>query len=354
MIFKNTDCSLVTELGLAYDTENTIIYNFNFILNAGSEYARASQTWLHRTMMPMLRNPARKKIILDSSTEAPSADIINSVLGDMKNVLFIDGSSYSTSYRHVAWPKFFGYRLPIIHRASCDYLSRWTYFVCMNRVPRYTRVEFVNMLLVSGLIEKGSVSLGSDVTVSQGLPWIDFIHTDFRLLMPLRIDDYAGDQQYIVSPVMQQAIINVVTETAFERQTFVIADTDLTRSAGAMPGPAEWNRIFVTEKTVKAFLMKQLPLFVTVRGHVQYLRDTGLDLFDDFLNNSYDLVVDPDERIRAVFNELQRLCNMPIEVLQQFCHKNAHRFEHNALRISSIATEETEKIKNTVQNFINN
>jgi len=46
--------------------------------------------------------------------------------------------------------------------------------------------------------------------------------------------------------------------------------------------------VWVTEKSYKAFAWHQLPIFVSVPGHVDIIRSFGFDVFDDILDHSYD------------------------------------------------------------------
>ena len=68
-----------------------------------------------------------------------------------------------------------------------------------------------------------------------------------------------------------------------------------------------WHEIFITEKSLKAFLYRQLPIFWAVPGTVQLLRDMGFDLYDDVIDHSYDTIQDSDIRLDTVINEIKRM-----------------------------------------------
>ena len=63
----------------------------------------------------------------------------------------------------------------------------------------------------------------------------------------------------------------------------------------------------VTEKTYKTILTRQIPVFLSSKRTVYYYRLMGFDVFDDIVDHSYDLIENPDERIKAVANEIKRL-----------------------------------------------
>ena len=60
----------------------------------------------------------------------------------------------------------------------------------------------------------------------------------------------------------------------------------------------------------------------------------GFDLFDDILDNSYDLIEDPKERIDCIISNLDRLKN---ENLKLYFEKNKLRFIHNRNLIFKLA-----------------
>lgn len=56
------------------------------------------------------------------------------------------------------------------------------------------------------------------------------------------------------------------------------------------------SRLFITEKTWKPIAAGNLFLIFGNRGSVKYLRDQGVDVFDDIIDHSYD--AEPDWRLR--------------------------------------------------------
>ena len=102
---------------------------------------------------------------------------------------------------------------------------------------------------------------------------------------PILLDgetDGMDDQHYHNNANWFTCFINVVTETSNQ--------TDAN----------SWHEIFITEKSLKAFLYRQVPVFWAVPGTVKLLRDIGFDVYDDIIDHSYDSVVDPNERLDTV------------------------------------------------------
>ena len=97
------------------------------------------------------------------------------------------------------------------------------------------------------------------------------------------------------------------------------------------------NTIHITEKSLVPFNFHQLPLFVATQGHVSKLKKLyGFDVFDDFIDHSYDEIESPKERLYAIINEIKRL-NGNSSNLIDFYKNNKHRFESNKEIVNKLA-----------------
>lgn len=64
---------------------------------------------------------------------------------------------------------------------------------------------------------------------------------------------------------------------------------------------------FVSEKSIKPFLTEQMPVFIAGANTVQHLRDLGLDVFDDYIDHSYDCESNPILRLNKVRQTIKKL-----------------------------------------------
>jgi hypothetical protein len=69
----------------------------------------------------------------------------------------------------------------------------------------------------------------------------------------------------------------------------------------------------LSEKTFKPIVAGQLFILVAAAGAVQFLRDIGIDTFDDIIDHSYDTLVDNRLRLLAVIAQVDRLMTLDIE-----------------------------------------
>ena len=110
------------------------------------------------------------------------------------------------------------------------------------------------------------------------------------------------------------AFVNVIMETSFERDPW---------------NNETWNVPFMTEKTSKAFLLRQVPIMISHRYSLTFLREHGFDLFDDIIDHSYDNEARPETRIKMAIDQLQIICSKDITHWQDYKIANQHRFDKN-------------------------
>ena len=86
----------------------------------------------------------------------------------------------------------------------------------------------------------------------------------------------------------QDSMIEVVLETLFD-------DT----------------RNYLTEKTLRPIACKQPFILASTPNSLQYLRNYGFKTFNGFIDETYDTIVDPQKRLDAITQEMQRIAAMP-------------------------------------------
>jgi len=81
----------------------------------------------------------------------------------------------------------------------------------------------------------------------------------------------------------------------------------------------DWNEwiktYFVTEKTCKPILAKRLFLIYGPPGYLSYLKTRGFRTFSDIIDESYDLIEDPNERENLIIEQMKKLIKMKQETV---------------------------------------
>ena len=107
----------------------------------------------------------------------------------------------------------------------------------------------------------------------------------------------------------------------YYRNSFVevISETSFTESA-----------YLLTEKTLNSIYGCNFPILLSGMGAVGFLRNMGLDMFDDVIDHSYDSIQDPLERIYFALERNKSLLNN-VELAKELWTKHKKRFENNVV-----------------------
>ena len=76
------------------------------------------------------------------------------------------------------------------------------------------------------------------------------------------------------------------------------------------------NELFVTEKTFKPLLVGHPFIAVAGRYHLRHLKNLGFKTFEDYIDESYDTIEYPGERLQAVVKEVDRLCKDNVKIIE--------------------------------------
>lgn len=109
--------------------------------------------------------------------------------------------------------------------------------------------------------------------------------------------------------------------------------------------PHSWRSIFITEKTYKAFGLRQIPIWFAVPNLVAEVRKLGFDLFDDIVNHDYDRINDQNQRFQQVLDIVRDLNNRyDLSSCQALRYHLAQRLEHNYQCVKSLSKISEEKL----------
>lgn len=200
-------------------------------------------------------------------------------------------------------------------------------FTCYNRQPRANRVLLVNEICKQGLNEKGIISCGyKDAHFKY---YKDLVDKEFLDLFPMQLEDssiytnHSSNNKICntsITPEQLNSFINVVSESSSDCNILPL-DKD------------SWTEPFFTEKTAKAFICHNIPLFYSTKDYVKKIRDLNFDVFDDFIDHSYDEEINPIRRVEKLTEELKRLCSLPKSELIDIVDGLEHRMSGNMLNL---------------------
>lgn len=188
-------------------------------------------------------------------------------------------------------------------------------YLNFNRRWRAARPTFVALLVARGLLDQGHVSLApSDC----GHKWPDFwdnlihINHEFPQIIDL-IKLHRGEiinlpPLYLDTDdlVTNQAMLSDQTGYLYENTYFsLIAETNYyTNHIGF-----EKSR-FLSEKAFKPIIFKHPFVFISTPGILRCLKQIGYQTFDPIIDESYDSIENDGDRMLAILDETERLCNL--------------------------------------------
>jgi len=126
------------------------------------------------------------------------------------------------------------------------------------------------------------------------------------------------------------------------------------------------SRLQLTEKSLRPIAVGQPFILAATHGSLEYLRSYGFQTFSDVINESYDLIEDPYDRLIAIVQEMKRISNWTnvekqqnlIKLQQITQHNRRHFFSNkfselidNELRCNLHIAFETLENKNTSNNY---
>ena len=318
---------------VAADTNHKIIY-FNYTAHTSRGVLKSQIGKIVEGIYAKYNKDYCPILLIDSLAEGPSGDdfdFLDSLRQQYPSLNIIHLTSgldpetvryqVVTSYNMFFWPV-----NSLWQQAFTTTVSH--HFIALARAPKPHRIRFINSMLNQQLEQFGHFSIGSaadeyliEVNTSNykdyGIDIQNLKHFPTLLDGPITYD--VSSQYGLADSRITQALLNVVLETSYE---FLNSHPDLEA--------VMWRAPFLTEKTVKAFAIGQIPLILGPVGQVKMTRDLGFDLFDDIVDHSYDLIVDPYARIDQFTNSLKNFINQyPKDSLQELKNTLMPRFIKN-------------------------
>ena len=195
-------------------------------------------------------------------------------------------------------------------------------YLSLNRHPRNHRAMLVSLLYELDIQDTGLISCmfkGSLTKIVKNIDWgvSEYyeegsikvqnqgtnINDDFNIYETH--NDNPSNFKNCLAEYYKQTFVEIVSETSFTEECFNL-----------------------TEKTLNSIYGACFPILICSKHSVKFLREMGLDMFDDVVDHSYDNISDPAERLEAaIIDNITLLTNS--KRTKDLWVKNKHRFEKN-------------------------
>jgi len=212
-------------------------------------------------------------------------------------------------------------------------------FLIYNRNPRPHRVNFCIRLLKNDIFERGLLSLGdvkiySDEVYNPGphnLSQFNFLKFNSPFYIESKENLYYNLACDITYSDYERTFISLISETLMDEGT-----------------------VFITEKTWKPIIVGHPFIMIGNKDNLKFLKSLGYKTFDKWIDESYDMIEDENERRGAIMSELKRLSNLSVEQLKQIRLEMNEICEYNQLHFHNLYSEKygTENINSDITKLI--
>lgn len=204
-------------------------------------------------------------------------------------------------------------------------------FLCLMRRPSDSRARLAKKLVEQ--ISSLQISFGAMCQVYELQPWQDLFQGRLPLLIDGKVDDAKLHVQ--AQSLFADHAFNIVAESSAQHEQWV------------------WRSKFITEKTFKAFALRQIPLWWAVPGLVTEIRKLGFDLFDDLVCHDYDHESDEAVRLEKLFTLIKNLDQTyTVDQCQELRHKLKSRLDHNFDLLQSLCDQQNTIYNNIISQLV--
>lgn len=198
-------------------------------------------------------------------------------------------------------------------------------YLCFNRRWRVHRPMLVSLLCATNLLDKGYVSLGK----------ADYIDSWPKIFPELLARLENNKEIHALLENNKEKILSLpdlyldTTDLVTNRAEIVIEpDIDalytnsyfsvVNETYGCTKYLHDEKSCFLSEKIFKPIIFKHPFILVSTPRTLEFFKKIGYKTFSPFIDESYDTIADDGDRMWAIVKEIERLCNLSDNDLEQF------------------------------------
>lgn len=190
------------------------------------------------------------------------------------------------------------------------------HFTCLSRVDKYFRRYFYYLLKTNDLLPFGFVSHNrvTNSTEDKDIYFENMIKNTI-----LNYDQYLeiSNSKLVLDDTSESVIFNNTTNFSKNSGIEVVLETSIKGCN------------FVSEKTIKAILNKNIFLLVGGYQTLNFLKKLGFKTFDHIVDESYDNIKCDFLRTTRVFESLKSFCFLSLDEVEKIKNDNQELLEYN-------------------------
>jgi len=98
----------------------------------------------------------------------------------------------------------------------------------------------------------------------------------------------------------------------------------------------------ICEKTLRPMNCKRMFVIVGPAHCLRLLHDKGFETFGDIIDENYDTIDDPEQRLLAVARAIEQFCAIDLEQIKSYYVNNRAKFDHNWHTMKNLLRNEVE------------
>jgi hypothetical protein len=203
-------------------------------------------------------------------------------------------------------------------------------FISLNRGPRYHRTYLVASLYARNLDNLGQISF---LSIPDNEPLKDIIIYDYEKDANYQKAQSGIERYHSVSHVINEDLYDIYNnkpnDNLFNFKSSL--QHKYRNSYIEFVSETSYNELSfnITEKTLHFIYGMNYPIMISSPGTVKFLRDMGLDMFDDIIDHSYDDIIDPADRINEAIDRNIGVLTMDKDALHKRWESDKYRMEQN-------------------------
>lgn len=181
-------------------------------------------------------------------------------------------------------------------------------FLCFNHLQREHRLQLLNRLLATGLVDKSFYSFVGHGDIKEFINLLpdDYIH------IKNNVDNLPMELNYRITGEDAGKVLMSDIEYYENSYFSLVTETIFFKTKGHHPYETD-DRLFLTEKTFKPIFAQHPFLILASEGHLAALRDLGYKTFHPYIDETYDTIENDHGRLAMIIKEVKRLCNQTDE-----------------------------------------
>lgn len=188
--------------------------------------------------------------------------------------------------------------------------GRWfeKHFLYLNRKPRVHRLKFFEKMLKGDVLDDCFFSIRAFKPAENTLAW----NTDLENWKTISPSNLEGTVYDIAPYYFTKSFCNLVIETTFNTNYEYYGDS-----------------VFITEKTDKAIRFGQPFIILGQPNFLKELKSLGFKTFDKWWDESYDKVLNDDDRMECVFKLVKEIKSWDFDKIHRVYREMEEILTHN-------------------------